>query len=166
MPTWDGVVVAFEALTVGGYKPPFTTEEEAETAIRTWIQTMPEASDELLMAAVRGHMRGSSWWPKPYDLVQLLPDQPGEDDGRTWRKSGRLWARLKDGDLRMQVLSEANASYRPPPPHGRDCPGDCEPCTEGTFALCDRYVQQMVDFRARQGRRPLAFFDEPGQSSD
>ena len=72
MPTTDGMIQAFEMLTVMGLRPP---GDNPGLALRLWLRLFDGTSDRLMATAVEAHLcdpKRGQWWPKPADINHQL----------------------------------------------------------------------------------------------
>jgi hypothetical protein len=147
--TRDHVLSLFALLESAGIQPPYADEASTERAVRVWQLALHDLAAEQLEGAVAAHLRDPArcrWWPKPGELLQLVPrasPQTSEDGC-----FARHWPRLP-GHLRVRLLDQAAAQIRESPACGRDeqarCPATCERCAEATLARADELARQELE---------------------
>lgn len=107
--TRPGIFRCFRVLEAAGLPRPYTCAQEASDSADVWRDTLPELSDEQLLAATRAHLRSerSRWWPTPGELLRGLPREAIEEqpDGDY---PGRRWGALADGQRRIALLDQAH----------------------------------------------------------
>jgi hypothetical protein len=138
---------AFTVLETAGVRPPFDSAERAETAVETWLATLPDIDGDALQAAVQAHLRvpNGRWWPKPVDLLEHIPRAPKPVEPVLADWPGRRWSQLADGDRRVRLLDQAVAEIlaRSPRPCGKPkCSPTCEACNTATMHRADALALQ------------------------
>jgi hypothetical protein len=164
MLTMDNVKTAFRALEVGGYRPPDIYQEPGafKEACNLWTLLLPDMTSEDLMLAVASYIRsGAEWWPKPGQILALVP--------------ARRIAALDDADAawgELVYLAGRHGSYSPPSPDGwhlssaameaglRACGGWAAVC----ISTAQDHVSMRASFRAayRAHGQRQAIADESG----
>lgn len=85
MASRDGIIEVWAALEAAGLPRPLAWKEGdgLEAALDSWGRLFEDVSEVALLEAARQHAKVSRFWPRPAELLLLLPRTDVEDSTPT-----------------------------------------------------------------------------------
>ena len=145
--TRETVLQAFVTLERAGLRAPYASAEQTNETAEVWIRALGNVANADLDEAITLHLRSpkGKWWPKPAELLSLLPRRTATPEPVEQGWLGQALASVTDGRRRVDLMAQAFDVVHASPACGQtECRTTCRPCTEAMLRVGDDLARAAV----------------------